>query len=156
MVGPRRSRGTRRSGRRGNGSGGLGHVNRQLRSDIHEEQSDKKKYEQQASELDKLGRHEDAESLRHIAAQEEHHSQIEEGIIKNPDPASGEKWAQEAFNPEHRGELRAYVKREYGKEGFVGSDEDHGTIKKEVLHELQHSENPHVRGMAQGALNINE
>lgn len=63
-----------------------------------------------------------------------------------------EKWARNAVNPEHKGELREYVQMHYGKYGFT----EEGTIKKEVLQELSHSEKEHIRHEAQFALNINE
>lgn len=78
-------------------------------------------------------------------------TQLNKELKQHPD-ASGEKWIQGAVNPAHKGKLREYVQKKYGKEGFT----ERGTIKESVLYELSHSENEHVRHEAQFALNVKE
>ena len=71
-----------------------------LGRDVKEEKSDHKKYLEQARELDAVGRHEDAEKLEKIAAQEKKHSEIEQEIIKHPDAV--DKWAQTATSEDEK------------------------------------------------------
>ena len=53
------------------------------------------------------------------------------------------------LNPAHKGRLRHYVEREYGKDGF----DTKGRIKKSVLEELEYSPDKHLRKEAGFALN---
>ena len=62
------------------------------------------------------------------------------------------RWASKATTPAHKGELTDYVREHYGAAGFTRR----GTIRKSALKELARHSDPHVRGMAAFALNINE
>jgi rubrerythrin len=132
------------------------HIASVLQDDIKDETHDNKKYLEQSDELEKLGRHQDAAKLRQIAEQEKQHSQIEQQILNHPDSPNNKEWIKNATNPKHKGQLRTYVKTYYGPVGFEKGDVENGKIKKEVLTQLSHSKNQHVRGEAQFALNANQ
>lgn len=63
-------------------------------------------------------------------------------------------WMANAFNPDNRGKATRYVTRHYGRKGFTTSPiTGERIIATWVLEDMRTSPNPHVRGMAEAALN---
>lgn len=73
--------------------------------------------------------------------------------IRHPN-RTPDKWMADATNPRHRGKLTDLVRERYGAAGFTTSPRTGNKIIAErVLRELSHDPDPHVRGMADFALN---